>query len=158
MVSSTRRVDNERVVTDLIKTNERLYPVGRLDKQTSGLILLTNDGELAYHLTHPKFGIQRIYLAKLNKALSDDQIKKMLAGIDYRGHHYQADEVIKEKFLTYKITLHEGKNREIRKMFQYLKREVVSLSRISLSSLSLGQLEVGEYRLLSPQERDSLLN
>lgn len=158
VVSSTVNQDQSQTVIDLIGLKEKLYPIGRLDKNTSGLILLTNDGDIAYHLTHPKFKIEKEYLVRINKPLSDDQIKKLLNGIHYKKENYQADKIERISFCNYKITLHEGKNREIRKMIQYLKREVISLQRIKFAGLELGDLSVGQSRLLTPLECESLLN
>lgn len=157
VVSSAKEQNDLDIVTNFIQTKERLFPVGRLDKNTSGLILLTNDGDLAYHLTHPKFQIEKEYVVRINRPLSEDQITKMTIGITTKTGNYKADKVISVNQQTYKIILHEGKNREIRKMMQFLKREIVSLKRVRISQLELGNLKIGESRKLTEDETKLLL-
>lgn len=157
VVSSAKEQNDLDIVTNFIQTKERLFPVGRLDKNTSGLILLTNDGDLAYHLTHPKFQIEKEYSVRINRPLSGDQIIKMTNGITTKTGSYKADKVFSVNQQTYHIVLHEGKNREIRKMMQFLKREIISLKRIRISQLELGDLKMGEHRKLTEDEAKLLL-
>jgi 23S rRNA pseudouridine2605 synthase len=152
IVSTSKAQDGERTVVNLIKSKQRLFPVGRLDKNTSGLILLTNDGEIAYQLTHPKFQIEKEYIVKVNRPLSGDHIKRLITGIKGKFNEYRADNVEEISHLVYKIVLHEGKNREVRRMMQLINREIISLKRVRIAKLNLGDLALGEYRLLNKEE------
>lgn len=140
---------NRRTVTSLIKSNEKLFPVGRLDKNSVGLILLTNNGELAYRLTHPGFEIEKEYEVKTNSLINDSKIAKLISGLKYRGIYYQADKIEKMGFNKYLVVLHEGKNREIRKMLSAVGVEVMELKRTRIGKLILGDLKSGEYKVVS---------
>jgi len=150
-----------RTVVDIVKNacKERIYPVGRLDRYTTGVLLLTNDGEMATKLTHPKFGITKIYNVKANKDVSPEDLQKMREGIEL------ADGVIKVDAADYyklgsresiRLELHSGKNRIIRRMFESLGYRVVSLERISFASITKKKLGRGKFRFLDPLEVGSL--
>jgi 23S rRNA pseudouridine2605 synthase len=133
--------------------------VGRLDRYTTGVLLLTNDGEMATKLTHPKFGITKIYNVKANKDVSPEDLQKMREGIEL------ADGVIKVDAADYyklgsresiRLELHSGKNRIIRRMFESLGYRVVSLERISFASITKKKLGRGKFRFLDPLEVGSL--
>lgn len=157
IVSTVKDEKNRPSVTDLIKINQRFYPIGRLDKNSTGLILLTNNGDLAYKLTHPKFEVEKEYEVKLNNSIKNDKIEKLTSGISFRGTEYQADQVTRIGHNKYSIVLHEGKNREIRKMMQAIGREVLELKRIRLGNLKLGDLKEGEYKQLDEIDVNKLM-
>lgn len=148
-------------VLDLVKdTNKRLYPVGRLDYDTSGLILLTNDGDFTYQLTHPKHQIDKVYEAVISGIPSADEQELFEAGLEIEDYTTsQAKIVIKElkgSNALVHITIHEGRNRQVRKMCDAINHKVISLRRISIGSLKLGDLPEGQWRRLIDKEIKSL--
>lgn len=162
VVSTVSDDKNRKTVVDLIKTNERIYPIGRLDYDTTGLILLTNDGELANILMHPKNNIKKIYIAKLNKILSKEDSIKIKKGIKVDGRVVEVD-FIKLRSLDKKnntsiveITIHEGRNHIIRRLFETLNYDVIKLKREGYAFLTLGDLKSGDYRELSLKEIKTL--
>ena len=152
VVSTAIDEQNRQTVVGLVGVNQRLYPVGRLDKNSTGLILLTNNGDLAHKLTHPKFEVEKEYEVKLNSVIDEDAIAKLTRGIKFRGINYQADSIIQTGHNRYNIILHEGKNREIRKMMQAVGAEVLELKRVRIGNLELGDLKEGENRKLTAEE------
>ena len=155
VISSVKDQFGRKTVVDLVGLGDlRLYPVGRLDYHSTGLILLTNDGDLAYKLTHPKHGLEKIYITRVAKPISEDDAKKFQTGLEIDGYKTRPAkiEIFGEYSQQAKITLNEGRNRQIRKMFEVLGNEVVSLRRISMGKIELGQLESGRYRHLTPSE------
>ena len=155
--------NEDRYARDLVTMRDKdlLFNVGRLDKESSGLILFTNDGELANRMMHPRYQLEKEYLVKLDRPCMIEDLNKALDGIyididePYKIKRY--DFVPRTK-LYIRITLTEGKNREIRKIFSYLGYEVKSLTRIRIGTVELGDLEVGEWRNLKKEEIDDLLN
>lgn len=155
--------NEEKYARDLISMREKdlLFNVGRLDKESSGLILFTNDGDFANKMMHPRFQLEKEYLVKLDRPCLIEDLNKALDGIyidmkePYRIRRY--DFVPRTK-LYIRITLTEGKNREIRKIFSYLGYDVKSLVRIRIGTVELGDLEVGEWRNLRREEIDDLLH
>ena len=151
-----------KTVIDLIKTNTRIYPVGRLDYDTTGLIILTNDGELANILMHPKHKIQKTYIAKIDGILNEEDFKQIRKGIKIderilKVDHMKVKEIDKQKNTSLvEVTIHEGRNHIVRKLFATLGYDVLKLSRIAYGSLTLGNLKSGEYRTLSHDEVKSL--
>lgn len=135
---------------------ERVFPVGRLDYNTSGMLLMTNDGELAYQLTHPKHEVQKTYRARVAGVLSPERVARLRKGIDIGGFVTSPAviTVVKqlERSAIVEIKIHEGKNRQIRKMFAAVGNKVIDLERIAIGQIYLGHLMVGHYRKLSPQE------
>lgn len=156
VVSTAADENNRKTVVDLIKSRERLYPVGRLDLNSTGLILLTNDGDLAYKLTHPKFEVEKEYQVKLNSPLDSNQIMKLEAGIRFRKVNYQADKITPIGHSSYSIVLHGGKNREIRRMIQAVGSEVIELKRVRIGNLELVDLKEGDFRQLKPEDINKL--
>lgn len=156
--------DRDRpTVMDLVNDFDgRLYPVGRLDYNTSGLLILTNDGEFAHQMTHPSHNVEKTYRARVAGNLSDQRISKLRGGIDIGGFVTSPAKVslIKqmERWALVEIKIYEGKNRQIRKMFAAVGNKVIDLERIAIGNLSLGHLKEGHYRKLSPMEVESLLN
>ncbi len=159
-----------RVVTDLIGAGSRLFPVGRLDLDTTGTLLLTNDGALAYKLTHPKFEIIKKYRATLDRNLTQRDAQKLLQGIElFDGPiHFDALSFVAvggvEGLLhpanrnIVDVTLHSGRNRIIRRMFDHLGYTVVHLDRTEFAELTYGNLKRGESRLLNRNEIKNLLS
>jgi 23S rRNA pseudouridine2605 synthase len=148
-------------VLDLIKgVKERIYPVGRLDYDTSGLILLTNDGEFTYRMTHPRHETDKIYIAKIEGVPTDEELKIFRSGVkidDFTTSPAKIKILNKSKERsTVEITIHEGRNRQVRKMCQAIGHPVISLKRIAVGSLSLGDLEEGNWRYLNDSEIKSL--
>lgn len=133
------------------------FPVGRLDIDTSGLLLLTNDGNLAHLLSHPSHGIEKTYIAKLDKPFLEKHLKNLEAGIDIGDFITSRAEASYEfDNLHIRLTIHEGKNRQVRRMFKALGYKVVELRRVSYGSLELGDLGRGEIRRLTSKEIDNL--
>ncbi len=152
-----------KCVADLIaKERVRLYPVGRLDKDSEGLLLLTNDGALANKLTHPKNNIPKTYRVIVRGAINREHIKAFERGIyiaedDYTTRSAEIEILeSKEDRTVFYLTLYEGKNREIRKMCEALGLEVLRLKRDKLAALSIGTLRAGQYRALTQKEIDYL--
>ncbi len=151
-----------RTVSDFFKhVDERIFPVGRLDRDTTGLILMTNDGELAFRLTHPKFGVKKRYRVYIRGAIRPSDIKILGEGVLLEGEEQTAPcqiEIITklptETVLL--VTLHEGKKRQIRRMFRHLNRLVIGLERLSYGPLALGDLPQGAHRELTRQEVEAL--
>ena len=144
-------------VLDLLKTvKERVYPVGRLDYDTSGLLLLTNDGALTYRLTHPKHNIEKTYEAKLFGTPSEADILQFRKGVLIDGKKTQPAklEILEkgEKYCTVRIIIQEGRNRQVRKMCQAIKHPVAQLKRVGTGTLYLKNLQKGKYRYLTEKE------
>ncbi len=141
------------LVTDI---TERIFPVGRLDYNTSGLLIMTNDGEVAYRITHPKHQVTKTYRAEVSGYLSNTRLAKLRNGVDIGGFVTSKAkvEVIKQLKNTaiVEIEIHEGKNRQVRKMFKAVGCTVVRLQRISIGELRLGRMLEGHYRKLTPKE------
>jgi len=135
---------------------ERLYPVGRLDRNTTGVLLFTNDGELTKKLTHPSFGARKIYSAELDKPLSRADLEQLLSGVELEDGTSHADQVEYAMDGSDKkkvgVELHSGKNRIVRRMFEALGYEVVKLDRVSFAGLTKKALPKGTYRFLTDQE------
>ena len=149
------------VVTELLKDiPERLYPVGRLDFNTEGLLLLTNDGEWANRLAHPSHEVEKEYLVKIRGSLSSDKIATLSKGVKLEdGLTAPAKiEIIRvlEKNVWFTITIHEGRFRQVRRMCEAVELPLVKLKRIRYGNILLGELKAGEYRLLDPAEAKML--
>ena len=146
-----------KTVIDLLPSNsKRLFPVGRLDYDTEGLLILTNDGDLTFKLTHPKNEIPKTYLVKTEKPVSDDDLSKLRSGVVIDGVKTKKCNVrLIETSKTgskLHITITEGRNRQIRRMFESIGKNVAFLKRISIGQLKLSGLNRGEIRPLSEQE------
>lgn len=145
-------------VTDLIDTTARIYPIGRLDYDTTGLLLLTNDGELANILMHPSYEVSKTYLAKIEGLLSMEELHKLKTGITIDGRKCIPSRVkIKKRNIEreeelIEITIEEGRNHIIKRLFSALGHDVIKLKRLSYDFLDLGNLQSGEYRELSLKE------
>ncbi len=163
VITSASDPQGRKVVTDLVKdVKERVYPVGRLDLDTSGLLLMTNDGELANKIAHPRFEIDKVYLATVKGIPSEQALKTLREGVmleDGMTYPAQAELTFKDPQLnqaTIKLTIHEGRNRQVRRMCQAVGHPVVKLKRVQLGFLTLGKLAPRQYRMLTSQEVDKL--
>lgn len=158
VISSAHDDKNRPTVIDYIDTDVRIYPVGRLDYDTTGLILLTNDGDLAHLLTHPANKIPKTYIAKIEGLLNKDDIDRLRNGIFIEGRKVLIENFkIKDKDFDHQtslveLTIIEGRNHIVKKIFETLKHPVIRLSRIKLAFLEIGKLKSGEYRELSIKE------
>lgn len=148
-------------VVALIKTSERIFPVGRLDKDTHGLLILTNDGELTNKLIHPKYHIGKIYILKIKGPVSQQQLDKLEQGVELEDGITQPAKVNilqRRKDVTIiEMTIYEGKKRQIRRMCEALKLNLVDLERIRFGNLTLEGLKIGEYREMTGKEVESLM-
>ncbi len=148
---------DRKTVLDLVKDiDERIYPIGRLDYETSGLLILTNDGDLTYKLTHPKHEVVKTYLARLKFAPDKIKIEQFESGLKIEDYVTAPAEfkVIKKdhKQSICEIKIHEGKNRQVRKMCKAIGHPVLSLKRMAIGNIDIGNLKVGEYRNLTQKE------
>jgi 23S rRNA pseudouridine2605 synthase len=152
-VVSTAREPGERpAVVELVDSAARLYPVGRLDADSTGLLLLTNDGALANRLTHPRYGVSKTYLARLGKPPSDRDLERLRSGIDLEDGRTAPAEVNRVSRQEIEIRLKEGRNRQVRRMVEAIGNRVVALRRTQFGSLALGRLAKGGARRLGDQE------
>ncbi len=158
LLSTTSDERGRSTVMDILPENYRhlrLYPVGRLDKETTGLLLLTNDGALTHRLTHPSFEKEKEYLVEIEGKLSPSEIQKLERGIKLEDG-VTSPAVIKElrtiSAFNYSLIIHEGKKRQIRRMFAHLGYTIMALKRIRIGKLMLGNLKEGEIRVLTPLE------
>ncbi len=150
-----------KTVLDLMPKNiGRIYPVGRLDYDSEGLLILTTDGELAQHLTHPSNNVPKTYLVKVEGRLTESDLNPIRSGIEIDGYVTKKSKAniveTNKDFTKAHITIYEGKNREIRKMFSAIGKEVSLLKRIKIGELSLKGLDRGEYRKLTNHEVEYL--
>ena len=144
-------------VMDLMQeVEERIYPVGRLDFQTSGLLFLTNDGDFAYHLTHPKHEVGKTYVLRAEGSLSHRQLQLLRNGVNIGGFKTSPAHVrvlkCNKHSTVLEMTIHEGKNRQIRRMLEAVGSHVLELERIAYGNIVLGHLKPGRFRRLSPSE------
>jgi 23S rRNA pseudouridine2605 synthase len=151
----------EKTVADYFRMiPERLFPVGRLDRDTTGLLLMTNDGELAFRLTHPKFGVSKRYAARVRGFVSDEAVKRLESGVELEEGMTAPCRIKIEKrdkkqtWLT--VTLHEGKKRQIRRIFQKIGHGAMELERLNFGPLSLSGMTIGQKRKLTSEEVASL--
>ena len=149
-----------KTVMDLVQTDERLFPIGRLDKDTSGLLLLTNHGFLANYLMHPKNKIPRVYKLEIDKIFREGEKKRLASKIYIGQKEWGRAEILSQKKDRGRIIVHlrllQGKKREIRRMMYRMKRELFSLQRTKFGPIELGDIALGEWRDLNPSEFESL--
>ncbi|MGN6249696.1 MAG: pseudouridine synthase, partial [Ginsengibacter sp.] len=156
-ITTTDDPQNRKTVLQLTKnaTDQRIYPVGRLDRNTSGVLLLTNDGELTQQLTHPSFNVKKVYEVKLDKPLTKADFEKILAGIKLEDGEIFPDALAyadaKDRSVI-GIELHSGRNRIVRRIFEYLGYDVKALDRVMYANLTKKNVERGRWRYLNEKE------
>lgn len=158
VVTTVKDEKGRTTVIDLIESKNKLFPVGRLDYNTTGVLLITNDGELCNKLTHPKFEVERVYEVKVEGIIKIEEVKKIESGLILNGEKTKkckvklkkVDKKSNKSYLL--VTLEEGKNHEVRNMFNYFGYEVLKLRRIRYAFLTLEGLHIGEYRALDIKE------
>ena len=157
-VSSVSDQFDRPTVIDLLdeEIRARIFPVGRLDYDTEGLLLLTNDGDFTYKVTHPKFHMDKTYIATIKGGITVKGLNMLRSGVkieDYKTSPAEVEMLSCEKGVTViKITIHEGKNRQVRKMFEAVGCRVIELKRISIGKVELGNLPLGRWRYLTSHE------
>lgn len=159
-VTTVKDDKGRKTVMELIKIRSRLYPVGRLDYDTEGLLLLTNDGQLSYALTHPSHEVPKTYIAKIKGKISDTEVRQLRKGVEIDGK-MTLPAVVKiietdDEFSRVEVTIKEGRNHQIKKMFEVVGKEVVFLKRTAIGPLKLGGLGRGEYKNLTSKEIEIL--
>ena len=156
IITTVKDTHGRKTVLDIIEASSRVVPIGRLDKDTTGLLLLTNDGDLHQHLTHPKNRIPKDYEVEIEGRINDTQVKKITKGVYIGDKEYGKAEVLDQvtKKGRSKITLRlrHGKKREIRRLMYRVKIKLFNLRRINYAGLKLGSLKEGEYRNLTENE------
>jgi 23S rRNA pseudouridine2605 synthase len=152
VVSTAREPGRRRAVTDLVDSPARLYPVGRLDADSTGLILLTNDGELANRLTHPRYEVQKTYRVELLRPPVDRDLEQLRRGVELDDGPTAPARTRRTAEREIEISIHEGRNRQVRRMAEAVGNEVVRLERVRLGPLELGELRLGEARRLTDDE------
>jgi 23S rRNA pseudouridine2605 synthase len=158
VVTTTSDDKGRKTVVDLIDTDKRIYPIGRLDYDTTGVLLLTNDGELTNKLLHPKNNIEKIYLAKIKGIIIGSDINKLKQGVIIDNFKTSPAKVKLKSFNKKNntslvlLTIHEGHNHQVKKMFESIGYDVIKLTRISFAGIKVDKLKSGEYRLLSVKE------
>ncbi len=152
-VVSTAREPGERpAVVELVESEARLYPVGRLDAESTGLLVLTNDGALANRLTHPRYGVSKTYRAQLRTSIADRDLERLRRGVELEDGPTAPAEVKRLGEREIEIVLREGRNRQVRRMVEAVGNRVVALRRVAFGSLRLGRLHEGGCRHLNREE------
>ena len=155
---------NRDTVLDLVKVKERIVPVGRLDMYTSGALILTNDGEFVYKITHPKHEIEKTYTVTLKGIIQNSEVEQLCKGVkidDYitRPAKVKILRTDKEKNISrLEIKIHEGKNRQVRKMCEAIGKKVLALHRSKIGNIGVKDLELGKWRYLNKEEINILKN
>ena len=160
VISSVTDDKGRKTVVDLLpNVKERIYPVGRLDRNTTGVLLLTNDGDLASKLTHPKFLKKKVYHVFLDKPVAQEDLQKIAEGIELEDGEIHADEVAyanEDDKKQVGIEIHSGKNRIVRRIFEHLGYRVIKLDRVQFAGLTKKNLRRGDWRFLTEKEVDML--
>lgn len=162
-VTTTKEQFGREKVLDLIKTNRRLVPVGRLDMYTSGALILTDDGDFVYKVTHPKHEIEKTYIATVHGEVSDEEIEKLRQGVKIEDYTTSIAKVKRIQYNPEKkqtrlvITIHEGKNRQVRKMCEAIGKKVIALHRSKIGNIEVKNIPLGKWRYLTEQEVRDIL-
>jgi 23S rRNA pseudouridine2605 synthase len=157
VVSTAKDTHGRPVVTELVDAGMRLYPVGRLDADTTGLILLTNDGELANRLMHPRHGVPRTYVAKVHGGFVKNRaLDRLREGVELDDGRTAPAQVRQVRPGVLELTIREGRKRQVKRMCEAVGHRVVSLRRVAFGPLELGRLPEGQARLLTPRELRAL--
>jgi len=160
VITSTTDEKKRRTVVDLIDTREKIYPVGRLDYNTTGVLLLTNDGEFSNQLTHPSYKVDRVYIAKLDRDLAESDKQKLLTGIyiDRRRSIFTKISFVEENnFSLVKVVTEEGRNHFVKNMFSSLGYKVRELKRESFGKFNTKGIPSGNYKILTKREIEKLI-
>jgi len=147
----------ERIVTSLVDIPERIFPVGRLDKASEGLLILTDDGRLHHRLSHPSFDHEKVYRVTVARGIADDVLKQLSSGVDLEGSRTRPAKVRRISEKQFRMTLQEGRNRQIRRMVGKVGHRVKRLKRVRVANICLGNLKPGHWRHLSEAEKTVLL-
>ncbi len=154
------RFAEKKVISLVPESHGRLFPVGRLDKNTSGLLILTNDGEFANRLTHPRYQVEKEYTVMISPSFNNRDAIALKSGISDEGESLQASSVKPLKIFpgrsVLSVVMKEGKKREVRRMFEALGYRVIELKRIRIGGIKLGYLKTGGYRILTEKEKQSV--
>jgi 23S rRNA pseudouridine2605 synthase/23S rRNA pseudouridine2604 synthase len=148
---------SEKIILDLLDISTRVYPVGRLDKDSTGLIILTNDGSLHHKLSHPSFDNEKEYEVVVSDPITDKALRKLEEGLPMMGTKTRPAEVKRLSSRRFRIVLKEGKNRQIRRMVRKVGNRVLKLKRIRVSNIRLGKLPEGAWRYLKEKEKKTLV-
>ena len=158
IVTTSSDEKGRKTVVDLVNTKKRIYPVGRLDYDTTGLIILTNDGELTNYLIHPKNKIEKVYVAKIKGIITKEHLKRLCNGVNIDGYKTSKCKAKilkidkKKNSSVVELIIHEGKNHQVKKMFEAIGYDVLKLKRESIAFLTLDGVKSGECRELSIKE------
>jgi len=161
VTTTSDEMDRPTVMELMTEVSARVFPVGRLDYETTGLLIMTNDGDLANHITHPSKKVFKTYLAEIDGEIRLGQAEQLRRGVDIGGYTTRPAqvEILKQSgHSKVRISISEGKNRQVRRMFKAVGFNVVSLQRISIGRVLLGHLHEGHYRRLTAEEVDYLKN
>jgi 23S rRNA pseudouridine2605 synthase len=159
VISTAHDPQGRSTVVDMVPQSPRVFPVGRLDSETEGLLLLTNDGDLTHFLTHPSKGVEKEYLVQLrgNPRLAEGQLKKLREGVELDDGPTAPAKVSQRSDMTLSITIHEGRNRQVRRMCEAVGHEVERLVRTRIGPINDSKLRPGAWRELSLAERKALI-
>ncbi len=162
-VTTTKDQFNRETVLDLIKNVKgRVVPVGRLDMYTSGALILTNDGNFTYKITHPSHEINKTYIATIRGIITEEEVNKLKNGVKIDDYTTRPAKVkimktdVEKNISRIEITIHEGKNRQVRKMCEAIGRNVMALHRTKIGDINVKDLKIGEWRYLTPKEVEKL--
>ena len=162
-VTTAKDQFNRDTVMNLIKIKERVVPVGRLDMYTSGALLLSNDGNFVYKITHPKHEINKTYTVTLKGIVTKEDVEKLEKGVDIGGYTTKPAKVkilktdIEKNISRLEITIHEGKNRQVRKMCEAIGHKVIALHRSKIAGIGVKDIELGKWRYLTKKEIEKIL-
>ena len=151
-------------VLELVKVKERIVPVGRLDMYTSGALILTNDGDFVYKVTHPKHEIEKTYTVTVKGIVQNSEVEQLRQGVQIEDYTTKPAKVrilktdVEKDISRLEITIHEGKNRQVRKMCEAVGRKVLALHRSKIGGIGVKDLELGKWRYLSPKEVEQLID
>ena len=148
---------NRKSVLDLINEDVRIYPIGRLDMYTEGLLLLTNDGEFSNKIMHPRNKIEKTYIVTTDTKISVEQIEKLKNGVNIGSYITKPAKVKLIKNDTLEIIISEGKNRQVRKMCEVVGINLLNLRRVKIGNIKLGNLQSGKYRYLTDEEKENVI-
>jgi 23S rRNA pseudouridine2605 synthase/23S rRNA pseudouridine2604 synthase len=154
-VTSCRQT-GEKIVLDLIDVPQRIYPIGRLDKDSTGLLILTNDGNLHHKLSHPSFDHEKEYDVTVSSPITDGALQNIARGMPMMGTKTRPAEIIRLSSRRFRIVLKEGKNRQIRRMIRKVGNHVIGLKRLRISNIKLKGLDEGAWRYLTKKEQKAL--